>query len=46
MDERFSYCVLFFALVALAQGGMESRQVLRMLPMSERVCELARALTD
>ena len=41
MEERFSYCLLFFALVTLAQGRMESRQVLPMLPMSEKARKLA-----
>lgn len=42
--ERVSYCLLFFALVIASQGQRSLREVLRVLPVSSKVRELAGAL--
>ena len=43
-SESVSYCLLFFALVIVAQGQRSLREVMRVLPVSASVSNLAGSL--
>lgn len=46
MDERVSYFLLFFALLASAQGQGSIQKVMRLLPVNEKARKLAGALAS
>lgn len=43
-SERFSYCLLFLALVSASQGQRSLQEVMRVLPLDPQVRSLACAV--
>ncbi len=46
MDERVSYCLLFFALLTSSQAHSPIQQVMRLLPLNDKARKLAGALAS
>jgi len=46
MDERVSYCLLFFALLTSSHVQSPLQQVMRLLPVNDKARKLAGALAS